>query len=92
MVFPTTERFPFHHPAAASWIKRAGNRWKVYICTFEVPGGTPSHRERIAQELCAVYHPSCNAQQYDTAWKDEWIGEYNAPATTGPLTTGRDPS
>jgi hypothetical protein len=57
-----------------------------------VPGGTPSHRERIAQELCAVYHPSCNAQQYDTAWKDEWIGEYNAPATTGPLTTGREPT
>jgi hypothetical protein len=86
----TTERFPFHHPRASCWVRRAGDRWKVYICTYEVPGGTPSHRERIAQELAAVYHPSCNTQQFDKAWKDEWIGEYSAP-TTGPLTTGRDP-
>ena len=38
----------------------------------------------------AVYHPGCNPEQYDPAWKDEWIGEYTAP-TTGPLTTGRRP-
>jgi len=44
----------------------------------------------IAQELAAIYHPSCNEQHYDRAWRDEWIGEYTAP-TTGPLTTGRDP-
>ena len=30
-------------------------------------------------------------EDYDPAWKSEWIGEYNAP-TTGPLTTGRDPA
>jgi hypothetical protein len=87
----STARFPFNHPQAPCWIKRAGDRWKVYICTFEVPGGLPSHREQIARELGAVYQPACNDQQYDSAWKDEWIGEYNAP-TTGPLTTGRDPS
>ena len=64
-------------------MRRAGNRWKVYICTYEVPGGLRSHREQIAQELGAIYHPSCNEQQYDQVWKDEWIGEYTAP-TAGP--------
>ncbi|HEX3824734.1 MAG TPA: hypothetical protein VHV79_09745 [Mycobacteriales bacterium] len=87
----SAERLPFNHPSAPCWVKRAGSKWKVYICTFEVPGGLRSHREQIARELASVYQPSCNDQQYDSAWKDEWIGEYNAP-TTGPLTTGRDPS
>jgi hypothetical protein len=86
----SAERFPFSHPRSASWVRRAGGRFKVSICTYEVPGGLPSHREQIAQELCAIYHPTCNEQQYDQAWKDEWIGEYSAP-TAGPLTTGRDP-
>ena len=45
------ERLPFSHPRAACWIKRAGDRWKVYIATYEVPGGLRSHREQIAQEL-----------------------------------------
>ncbi|MDP9220141.1 MAG: hypothetical protein M3P23_06335, partial [Actinomycetota bacterium] len=85
----STERFPFKHPRASCWVRRAGTRWKVYICTYEVPGGTRSHRAQIAQELTAIYHPQCNAQQYDKAWKDEWIGEYVAP-TTGPL-AGYDP-
>ena len=57
---------------------RAGSKWKVYVCTYEVPGGTSAHREQIARELIAVYRPSCNEQQYDHAWKDEWIGEYSA--------------
>jgi hypothetical protein len=56
-----------------------------------VPGGLRSHREQITQELVAIYHPSCNEQQNDRAWRDEWIQEYNAPMT-GPLTTGRTPS
>lgn len=86
----TTERFPFQHRRAAAWVKRAGDRWKVYICTYEVPGGLRSHREMIARELATIYHPSCNDQQYDNAWKDEWIGEYSAPTTRG-LTTSRDP-
>jgi hypothetical protein len=86
----STEGFPFSHPRAACWVRRAGSRWKVHICTYEVPGGLRSHREQIAQELGAIYHPSCNEQQYDRAWKDEWIGEYTAP-TAGPLTTGREP-
>ena len=86
----SAERFPFHHPRAQCWIRRAGNRWQIYICTYEVPGGLRSHREEIARELAAIYRPSCNEQRYERAWKDEWIGEYTAP-TTGPLTTGRDP-
>ncbi|HEY2693059.1 MAG TPA: hypothetical protein VGJ50_31795, partial [Streptosporangiaceae bacterium] len=63
--------------------------WKVYICTYEVPGGGPAHREQIARELTAIYRPSCNIRQYDQAWKDHWIGEYSAP-TTGPVAR-RDP-
>ena len=86
----SAERFPFKHRRANCWIQRAGNRWKVYICTYDVPGGNRSHREMIVRELTAIYSPKCNSQQYDRAWKDEWIGEYAAP-TTGPLTTGRGP-
>ncbi len=87
----SAERFPFNHRRAPCWVRRAGSRWKLYICTYEVPGGLRSHREQIARELVAIYRPSCNPEQYDPSWKDQWIGEYNAP-TTGPLTTGRDPS
>ncbi len=73
------EHFPFNHPRAGCWVKRAGDRFKLSICTYEVPGGLPSHREQIVRELAAIYHPSCNADQYDAAWKDEWIGEYTRP-------------
>ena len=78
------ERFPFQHPRAHCWVQRAGSRWNVYICTYQVPGGGWAHREQIAGELTAIYHPRCNPQQYDRSWKDEWIGGYTAP-TTGPL-------
>jgi hypothetical protein len=64
------EHFPFNHPRAGCWVKRAGDRFKLSICTYEVPGGLPSHREQIVRELAAIYHPSCNADQYDPAWKD----------------------
>jgi len=84
------ERFPFQHPRAPCWVERAGGRWKVYVCWYEVPGGLRSHRAEIARELAAIYQPGCNQTQYDRAWKDEWIGEYHAP-TAGPLTTGRQP-
>jgi hypothetical protein len=86
------ERLPFNHPRAKCWVARAGSRWKVYIATYEVPGGLPSHREQIAQELGAIYQPACNEQKYDKSWKDEWIGGYNNAPTTAPLTTGRDPN
>ena len=87
----SSENFPFKHLRAPSWIRRAGDRWNLHICTYEVPGGLPSHRMQIAHELVAIYRPSCNPIQYDQEWKDEWIGGYSAP-TTGPLTTDRDPS
>ena len=81
---------PWDHEYADAWIKRADGKWNLWIATYAIPGGMPSHRERITHELIATYHPSCNPQQYDRAWKDEWIGSYDAPATTAPLTTGRD--
>ena len=34
----SAERFPFQHPRAHCWVRRAGSKWKVYICTYEVPG------------------------------------------------------
>lgn len=86
----SAEGFPFQHRRAPCWIERAGSRWKVFISTYEVPGGRRSHREQIARELTAVYQPGCNTERYDPAWRDEWIGGYTAP-TAGPLTTARDP-
>lgn len=86
------EGFPFRHPVAACWLARVGGkRFDLYICTYEVPGGTERHREQIARELVATYRPGCNPEQYDQAWKEEWIGSYDTPGTTGPLTTRRDP-
>jgi len=84
-------KLPFSHPRSACWEKRAGSRYGLHICTYEVPGGLRSHREQIARELIAVYQPGCHPDQYDQAWEDEWIGSYRAP-TTGPLTTNRDPN
>jgi hypothetical protein len=88
----SAERFPFRHPAASCWLSRVGgDRFALYICTYEAPGALRSHREQMVRELIAIYRPGCNAEQYDQAWKDEWIGAYQAP-TTKPLTTDRDPS
>lgn len=81
---------PFKHPAARCWIKRAGSKWKLHVATYEVPGGLQSHRTQIVQELISVYRPGCNDQQFDPAWKDEWIGSYDG-GTTSPLTTSKDP-
>ena len=83
--------FPFKHPAAQSWIKRAGNKFNLHIAYYEAPGAMASHREQICRELMAVYQPSCNDEKYDQAWKDEWIGEYSAIGTEM-LTTDRDPN
>jgi hypothetical protein len=80
----SAERFPFQHSRSACWIRRAGSKWKLYVCTYEVPGGGRPHREQVARELTAIYRPSCNDQQFEQAWKDEWIGEYSAP-TTAPV-------
>jgi hypothetical protein len=85
----SSERLPFRHPRAGCWIKRAGDRWKLHIATYEAPGALRSHREQIAQELVAIYRPGCNEEQFENAWREEWIGEYSAP-TAGPLTTNRD--
>ena len=82
----SAERFPFQHPRAHCWVRRAGSKWKVYICTYEVPGGGPGHREQITRELAAIYQPRCNTERYGQSWKDEWIGEYTSAPNTGPLT------
>lgn len=86
----SSERFPFRHPRAACWTRRAGDKWKVFIAVYEVPGGGRAHREQICRELIAVYRPGCNDQQYEQAWKDEWIGDYEAPTTSSVTRRGPD--
>ena len=86
----STIGFPFRHPQAECWVRRAGDRWKVHVATYEAPGAHRPHREQIAQELIAIYKPGCNERQVDRSWKREWIGEYSAP-TAGPLTTSNRP-
>jgi hypothetical protein len=85
----SAEGFPFRHPRAGCWVRRAGSKWAVHIATLEVPGGTRAHREQIVAELCAVYDPACNTEKFDQAWESHWIQDYEAPNTTGPLTTPR---
>ncbi|MGI9666961.1 MAG: hypothetical protein ACR2N2_07680 [Acidimicrobiia bacterium] len=85
-----TAGLPFSHEHSQKWVTRAGDKWNLWIATYEIPGGLPSHRERITEELIAIYHPSCNPDQFDRSWRDEWIGSYDAP-TTKPLTTERRP-
>jgi hypothetical protein len=87
----TSLGLPYKHPRSPAWIARAKNKFNLYICWYEIPGGSERHREQIARELMAVYSPSCNVEQYDQTWKDEWIGEYSN-AFTDPLTTDRDPN
>jgi hypothetical protein len=86
----SAERFPFRHPRAPCWTRRAGDKWKVHVAWYEVPGGGPAHREQIARELVAFYRPGCNDQQYNQAWKDEWIGDYEAPTTNSVIRRGPD--
>lgn len=81
----SAEGFPFKHRRAPCWIQRAGSKWRLHIAFLEVPGGTRAHREQIVAELIATYHPSCNEQLYDNAWRAEWIGEYSDAPNTAPL-------
>ncbi|HEU5113571.1 MAG TPA: hypothetical protein VFU96_09645 [Acidimicrobiia bacterium] len=89
----SSERFPFDHPRAGCWLERVGGKkFDLYIGIYEAPGANARHREQIVRELIAIYHPGCNGDQYVQAWEEHWIGEYETPGTTGPLTTRRDPS
>ena len=89
----SAERFPFQPPAGA--VLGPAGRQPLEGSTSaptRCPAGCRSHREQIARELTRdLPARAATTQQYDPAWKDEWIGEYTAP-TAGPLTTGRDPT
>jgi hypothetical protein len=79
----STEGFPFRHPAAPCWIRRAGSRYAVHVATYEIPGGLEGHRQQVVDELVAVYRPQCNDRQYDSTWRDEWIGRVPDQPPTG---------
>jgi hypothetical protein len=83
--------FPFQHPASPCWVKRAGSRYDLHVAWYDAPGNTARHREQVVKELCAVYRPGCNEQQFEHAWKDEWIG-WADPAVHTNLTSPRDPN
>ena len=72
----SAEHLPFNHPRAALLGAARRRPLEALHLHLRGAGGLRSHREQIAHELIAVYRPSCNAEQYDPAWKDEWIGEY----------------
>ncbi|MGQ0574181.1 MAG: hypothetical protein ACT4RN_08245 [Pseudonocardia sp.] len=76
---------PFTHRRAPCWTRRAGGKWRVHVAHLDVPGGTRGHRELIVRELVASYGPHCNEQQFEPAWRDEWIGEYSDAPNTAPL-------
>lgn len=85
----TAVGLPFEHAHSERWIERADSKWNLHIASYLIPGGGPSHRERITEELIAIYRPSCNSEQFDRSWKETWIGSYDAP-TASPLTTSKD--
>ena len=85
----SNERFPFKHPRAACWVQRSGRRWKVYICTYAVPGGGRSHREQIARSSSRSTSPRCNAAAIRPS-DGRTSGSANMPPRRpDPLTTGR---
>lgn len=67
--------FPFRHPGAPCWTRRAGSKWRLHVATLDIPGGTRRHREQVVSELIAIYEPACNEERYDNSWRKEWIGE-----------------
>lgn len=77
--------FPFKHPRAHCWTRRAGGKWRVHIAYLDVPGGGRGHREAIAAELVSVYRPQCSEETFANAWRDEWIGAYSDAPNTAPL-------
>lgn len=81
---------PFRHPQAPCWIRRSGSKWGLHVAVHDAPGAAARHREEIVRELLSLYHPGCNTERYQAAWKEEWIGSYRAP-TADPLTTSRQP-
>ncbi|MBN9107625.1 MAG: hypothetical protein J0I34_02485 [Pseudonocardia sp.] len=70
----TSEGLPLRHPRAHCWTQRAGGKWRLHVATLSIPGGTKGHREMVAEELISMYTPHCNAERYEGAWREEWIG------------------
>jgi hypothetical protein len=70
---------PLRHPHAACWIARAGSRWDLHVCWYEIPGDSPAQRTEIVRQLIATYHPKCCDSQYDTNWSPTWLAEKQPP-------------
>lgn len=56
----STAGFPFRHPRLPCWTTRAGDKWKLHVAWYEIPGDTRPHREHVTTELVNLYHPHCN--------------------------------
>jgi hypothetical protein len=54
--------FPFHHRRTPCWTRRAGDKWKLHVAWFVVPGDTRAQRDHITAELVSVYRPPCNGR------------------------------
>lgn len=54
--------FPFRHPKLPCWTTRAGDKWKLHVAWFVIPGDTRPHREHVTTELINRYHPHCNGR------------------------------
>jgi len=79
--------FPFRHPRAGCWIARAGSRWNLYACWYEIPGDSAAQRAEIVRQLMAVYQPRCNAAAYEHAWEPAWLSR---PVLGGPASPGAE--
>jgi hypothetical protein len=70
---------PLRHPHAGCWIARAGSRWQLYVCWYEVPGDSAAQRAEIVRQLVAMYHPKCSELQYDNDWRPTWLTDPDTP-------------
>ena len=89
----SAERFPFNHPRASCWVRRARRAGgSSTSAPTRCPAGCRSHREQIARELIADL-PARLQRASSTTRRGRTSGSASTTApTTGPLTTGRDPA
>ena len=84
----SAEPFPFRHPRSPAGSSAPAASGRSSSRPTRSPAGWRRTASRSSEELCAVYQPSCNEQQFDQAWQDHWIGS-TTRRPRRPLSTGR---